>query len=41
MNPVRFDELWNSTVKKSDLELYGWQANPWVWVIEFEKIEVE
>ena len=37
----RFANLWNRTVKKSDLELYGWQANPWVWVISFEKIEVK
>lgn len=36
-----FSKLWNSTVKKSDLDRYGWDANPWVWVIEFEKIEVE
>ena len=32
-------ELWNSTIKKSDLNRYGWDANPWVWVIEFERCE--
>lgn len=35
-----FDELWDSTVKKSDRDMYGWAANPWVWVIEFEVMEV-
>lgn len=37
---VAFDEftnIWNSTIKKSDLNCYGWDANPWVWVIEFER----
>lgn len=32
-------ELWNSTIKKSDLNRYGWDANPWVWIIEFERCE--
>ena len=34
-----FKELWNSTIKKSDLDRYGWDANPYVWVIEFETCE--
>ena len=32
-------DLWESTIKKSDLDRYGWNANPWVWVIEFERCE--
>lgn len=35
----QFAWLWESTIKKSDLDRYGWQANPWVWVIEFERCE--
>ena len=31
-----FKNLWNSTIKKSELDRYGWDANPWVWVVEFE-----
>ena len=33
-----FIEIWNSTINKVDLSLYGWEANPFVWVIEYERI---
>lgn len=32
-----FKELWNSTIKKAEIDKYGWSSNPWVWVIEFER----
>ena len=34
-----FSEIWDSTIKKSDIDRYGWDANPWVFVYEFEHCE--
>lgn len=35
----KFTEIWDSTIKKDDIDRYGWDANPWVWVIGFEECE--
>lgn len=32
---------WNNTIKPKDLAIYGWDANPWVEVTEFERISKE
>lgn len=34
----RFENLWNSINQKS-IDRYGWDANPYIWVIEFERCE--
>lgn len=41
MHKIKFIDLWNSTINPKDSEKYEWLNNPWVWVIEFERVEVE
>lgn len=33
--------VWNNAIKSKNYTRYCWDANPWVWVINFEKIEVD
>lgn len=38
---LNFKSIWDSTIKPSDRTQYGWNANPLVWVIAFERISRE
>lgn len=38
LNIEQFELLWDSTIKKQDLDKYGWEANPWVWIYKFERV---
>lgn len=37
--PSWFRIAWDNTVKSTDRATCGWEANPWVWVIAFERVE--
>lgn len=37
----RFAVLWDKTIKRDQIEKFGWYANPWTWVIEYERISKE
>lgn len=39
--PSWFRIAWENTLKPADRLMYGWNANPYVWVIEFERISKE
>ena len=34
-----FLKTWDRTLQAKDRAAFGWDANPWVWVIEFEQVE--
>ena len=36
-----FEELWDRTINPKERHIFGWAANPWVWVIGFERISRE
>lgn len=36
----KFKQVWNSTIDLSKLDTCGWEANPWVWAISYERIEL-
>lgn len=33
-----FFDLWDTTIPKNEIEQYGYSANPWIWVYQFERI---
>lgn len=33
-----FRRLWDATIRPAELGIYGWEANPWVYVYELERM---
>lgn len=36
---AEFAQMWNSVIQKKDLGRCGWEASPYVWRIEFERVQ--
>lgn len=37
--PTWFKILWDECIPSGQIDRFGWKANPWVWVFDFEKAE--
>jgi hypothetical protein len=35
----RYEDIWNNTIPKKDISIYGWNANPHVWANEFKRLQ--
>jgi len=33
-----YADEWNSHITSTDVPIFGWNANPWVWGMEYQKI---
>ncbi|MBR3796000.1 MAG: hypothetical protein IKK34_08230 [Clostridia bacterium] len=38
---AEMEKVWDETINPIEIERYGWGANPWVWVIEFNIEHIE
>lgn len=36
-----FIDIWNETISEKDMPIYGWEANPLVWVIKFKVAKIK
>lgn len=36
---TEFSQIWDSTIRPKDRPMYGWDADPWVFVISFCRVE--